>query len=244
MPCEWRSDSFSINVTLPIPSALQGSWGRMWLAAVALLLVFELTPLDIWLADRYFVAGRFVGEGNWWLEVFSHQWAKWTMILLALLVWLRVLAGHFNAHWRHDSRRWLAVAVAMLLAPAAVGILKHFSDSHCPWDVQRYGGTTPYVKLLEWIPVVEPGRCFPAGHATSGFALFGAVLFWRGRNRRLANLAWWLAFTAGIALGWGQQMRGAHFLSHTLWSAWVCWAVCLLLFASLRPDKTDPTKLS
>lgn len=216
---------------------LTASWLRMLITAVCMLLIFELTPLDIWLEDDYAVAGGFVGDGNWWLEVFSHQWVKWAVIFLALLVWLRVLVGLFKPRWQVHQRRWLAVALAMMLAPAAVGVLKHFSDSHCPWDVQRYGGTAPYVKLLERTPVAEPGRCFPAGHATSGFALFGFALFWRGRNQRLSNLVWGLAFTTGFVLGWGQQMRGAHFLSHTLWSAWVCWAVCLLLFAALRLDK-------
>ena len=28
---------------------------------------------------------------------------------------------------------------------------------------------------------------------------------------------------AGFALGLAQQMRGAHFMSHTLWTAWLCW---------------------
>jgi len=33
-------------------------------------------------------------------------------------------------------------------------------------------------------------------------------------------------------MGWVQQMRGAHFLSHTLWSLWVSWAVVLLVHAA------------
>ena len=34
------------------------------------------------------------------------------------------------------------------------------------------------------------------------------------------------ALLAGLALGLAQQMRGAHFMSHTLWSAWLCWTCC------------------
>ena len=30
---------------------------------------------------------------------------------------------------------------------------------------------------------------------------------------------------AGLVLGLGQQWRGAHFTSHTLWTAWLCWGV-------------------
>jgi membrane-associated PAP2 superfamily phosphatase len=37
----------------------------------------------------------------------------------------------------------------------------------------------------------------------------------------------WLAAGAasGLLLGLAQQWRGAHFMSHTWWSAMVCWCV-------------------
>jgi membrane-associated PAP2 superfamily phosphatase len=34
-----------------------------------------------------------------------------------------------------------------------------------------------------------------------------------------------LAMIAGFVLGISQQMRGAHFMSHTLWTAWLCWTM-------------------
>jgi membrane-associated PAP2 superfamily phosphatase len=29
----------------------------------------------------------------------------------------------------------------------------------------------------------------------------------------------------GIAYGIGQMLRGAHYPSHTMWTAWICWAL-------------------
>ncbi len=34
---------------------------------------------------------------------------------------------------------------------------------------------------------------------------------------------------AGLLLGAAQQLRGAHFMSHTLWTGWICWSVAVLL---------------
>jgi membrane-associated PAP2 superfamily phosphatase len=36
-----------------------------------------------------------------------------------------------------------------------------------------------------------------------------------------------LAATLGFGLlfGWAQLVRGAHFPSHTMWSAWLCWTI-------------------
>lgn len=36
---------------------------------------------------------------------------------------------------------------------------------------------------------------------------------------------------AGLVLGLAQEWRGAHYMSHTLWTAWVCWSVALVIDA-------------
>jgi membrane-associated PAP2 superfamily phosphatase len=38
-------------------------------------------------------------------------------------------------------------------------------------------------------------------------------------------------------LGLAQQWRGAHFMSHTLWSAAVCWMIAWLVHASWPPSR-------
>ena len=46
------------------------------------------------------------------------------------------------------------------------------------------------------------------------------------------------AVLAGLVLGGAQQVRGAHFMSHTLWTGWLCWTVgwlCDLGALALRP---------
>ena len=61
---------------------------------------------------------------------------------------------------------------------------------------------------------------------------------------RLKPLVWWLrgllgaSLLAGFILGGAQQVRGAHFMSHTLWTGWLCWTVgwlCDLAASALRP---------
>jgi membrane-associated PAP2 superfamily phosphatase len=34
---------------------------------------------------------------------------------------------------------------------------------------------------------------------------------------------------AGLLLGLAQQVRGAHYMSHTFWTAWFCWATAACL---------------
>jgi membrane-associated PAP2 superfamily phosphatase len=51
----------------------------------------------------------------------------------------------------------------------------------------------------------------------------------------------WLiaALAAGLLLGLVQQLRGAHYLSHTLWTAWICWAVGFAIDAFLHRGSAD-----
>ncbi|GAB3247626.1 phosphatase PAP2 family protein [Chitinimonas naiadis] len=222
--------------------SLKRAWSWMLALAVGLVLLFTFTRLDYLLADRYYLSpGHFSGAGNWWLETFSHVLVKRAGLFILLLVWLRVLCGRFVPAWAPNQRRWLAVALAMSLAPATVSLLKPLSGVQCPWDLQRYGGLAwDHISWLTQQVGVRRGGCFPAGHATSGFGFFGLVLLFLGRSPRKAAITGAVVLVAGLLLGWGQQMRGAHFFSHTLWSAWVCWAVCLAVYGALgmhRPNR-------
>ena len=40
--------------------------------------------------------------------------------------------------------------------------------------------------------------------------------------------------SVGAASGWLQQMRGAHFLTHTLWSMWISCAIVLGVTLALQ----------
>ena len=95
----------------------------------------------------------------------------------------------------------------------------------CPWDLLRYGGQRPYVELLHLRPIgLTRGACFPAGHASAGYAWMALYFFFLMAR---PQWRWWgLAAGAGAGLlfGLSQQLRGAHFLSHDLWTAMICWA--------------------
>lgn len=138
---------------------------------------------------------------------------------------------------RHQpaGRRYLLLAASSALIPILIASAKRFSPLHCAWDVDRYGGYAPYADVLTRIPDnIAAGHCFPAAFLTSASWLMALALFFYPRRRRLALLTGLTAFCLALALGWVQQMRGAHFFSHTLWSLWLSWAVIIVLHYALR----------
>jgi membrane-associated PAP2 superfamily phosphatase len=76
-----------------------------------------------------------------------------------------------------------------------------------------------------WLDDGGGGHCFPAGHASTGFAFIAVYFGLRQAGVLAARKYLLMAVLAGFVLGLSQQMRGAHFMSHTLWTAWLCWTV-------------------
>ena len=205
------------------------AWQLLWLAlsGAAFWWLEQHSGLDMRLAQAFFdpVGQRFPLKDSLLLEWLNHRLLKYALI--AGCGWLALRAVR-----RRDARLGCAV-VAMLLATLAVSWLKAHSLHSCPWDLQPFGGTAEMFGLFGPVAAIPgPGHCFPGGHASSGFAVM-ALFFhaWPDNRRR----AWgWLAGGAalGLLMGLGQMLRGAHFLSHNLWSAWVVWLVAVLLFAA------------
>jgi membrane-associated PAP2 superfamily phosphatase len=161
---------------------------------------------------------------------------------LALDLWRPWIAGPSRAQRRH----WF---LATLLGLLAVPGLKRISSTSCPWDLAEFGGSVPYVP--HWLLSVSdggPGHCFPSGHAVAAFAFLSLWFLLRDSRPRLARGCLAAVLVVGSLFGLAQLARGAHFPSHTLWSAWCCWAVCTWMAhnrwtpAAAGPPPVSPSK--
>lgn len=195
------------------------------LAFLPLLVAWDFSGADMKIEAHWGGSAGFALRSNWWMEKILHEGARsigWLFLLaLVLSIWrpwggLRTLATIDR----------VGVFGSVLCALLSVAIIKSFSQTSCPWDLQVFGGLAPYVSHWDfWQRDGGGGHCFPAGHASTGFA-FMAAYFGLKQNKAPAALAWLLgALLVGFVLGISQQMRGAHFMSHTLWTAWLCWTV-------------------
>lgn len=201
------------------------------LAALALLLWWEASGLDMALARWYGDAGGFALRRQWWLQRVLHDGGRVLagLALAACVVW--ALRGDPCAMARRLRAAWIGV---VLLCLVAVPGLKRLSRTSCPWDLEAFGGSAAYVP--HWLlGVVDggPGHCFPSGHAVAAFAFLPLYFQWRGTHPRRAWTLLGVTVAVGALFGWAQLARGAHFPSHTLWSAWLCWTIGALAARAL-----------
>ena len=202
---------------------------------------------DLWIADRLYAL-----QGHRW--AFRHAFLTDAVIHVAgrdlsMVAWLMVVAAWLFARTRAGLQDWRGplayLAVSTLLATAVVAWIKSWSNMDCPWDLLRYGGERPYVGLLGLRPVgLSRGACFPAGHASAGYAWLGLYFFFRAIRPRLRWIGLFAGAMAGLVFGVSQQLRGAHFLSHDVWTAALCWMVAfglsLLPWARQVPAGSSP----
>ncbi|HEY0947168.1 MAG TPA: phosphatase PAP2 family protein [Opitutaceae bacterium] len=219
------------------PAPLERSFWPVVALLAAVMVLFEWSDVDLALQDRFFdfATQRWLVDGRapvprWWFYtapkiVLAVSGAGLLVIALGAASWRRWCRGSSGS-----GRRELLVVVATLASgPALIGIGKAVTNVFCPSEIRRYGGDVAYVPLCGTFPEgdrpARRGRCFPAGHASGGFALLSLA----GLARTRRGQAWGVA--AGLAAGWTmglyQMFKGAHYLSHTLVTMLVVWLVFL-----------------
>jgi membrane-associated PAP2 superfamily phosphatase len=225
-----RVSSRSAHRTLP-----SGFWlvhlALPALAFVLSLLAFQLLPIDTFIARRWAYdpsLGRWIGHGRWWADEILHTDGRIAILLVigGLLVALGASGLHRRLHAARGTTIYLLATIA--LAWGLVGTLKQVTNVPCPWSLQGFGGERPHVGLFDPRPSgYSPAACFPGAHSASGFSLFAFYFAFRDRRRRRARKLLAVATVVGAAFAFGQEARGAHFLSHDVASAFIAWFVAL-----------------
>lgn len=122
---------------------------------------------------------------------------------------------------------WYLVT-ALVLVPTITATLKAVTHVTCPNHLLLFGGDMPYLTLWQSIQASShDAKCFPAAHASSGFALYAwafVPLLWRWRWQIVAavTLGGWLMGLYKIAIG-------DHFFSHTVVAMLLAWTLCAAL---------------
>lgn len=211
---------------------------RLALALLTLLLAWDASGWDLALEHAVGTPQGFPWRDHWLAARVLHDGGR-------ALAGLGLAALALNVAWpwtpgvpRARRALWLAATLAGM---ALVPLLKQGSLTSCPWDLAEFGGAARWVSHWRWgVPDGGAGHCFPSGHATAAVAFFGGWFVLREPHPRLARA--WLAVVGALALAFGaaQLVRGAHFASHTLWSAWLCWVLGLALLGAQRTPAALP----
>ncbi len=213
----------------------------LWASFIILSIPYHYYAADFTVADYLFLK-----ENNEW--ALHHAWVTETLLheggrafseTLALLVIGGLVVSIIWPSLRHWRRPLSYLVVALAVSTLSIATLKQLISMDCPWDLARYGGELPFIGLFEVRPDNLPdSACFPAGHASAGYAWLALYFFFKATFPRWRWLGLAIGLAMGMTFGFAQQLRGAHFLSHDLWTLLICWTLSALLARLLlRPPE-------
>ncbi|ADR60025.1 acid phosphatase [Pseudomonas putida JB] len=168
--------------------------------AAIVFMAFDLTDFDRWISNLLLdpATGQFPLLHNPLFERITHKWPRilpdWTGELAVIgsllsFIWPRLanrlqlglaqalekvrIAPVLRFATQH-RRDLLFVVVAFALSTTVIHYLKSHTSVYCPVETTLYGGSQPRVEWFEnfslWSKPGD-GRCWPGGHASSGFTL-------------------------------------------------------------------------
>jgi membrane-associated PAP2 superfamily phosphatase len=217
------------------------SWRQIaWISALGLIgvLLWDASALDLPVMQLWGTAEGFALKDQRLLSHLLHTRGQQASVVA--FIFLMVMVWRPLGPWRQLSRRErLTSLLAVVLSLLSVSLLKRWSLTSCPWDLQVFGGVANYVSHWRWgVPDGGGGHCFPGGHASSAMGFLAACLpFLLSSDARLQTTGQrLLALIAllGVVFGLTQTVRGAHYPSHTFWTAWICWSVGALAYRLMQ----------
>ncbi len=208
---------------------------RAWawvLGLWCLTLAWDAAGWDLAVVGLWADARGFPWRHHWGLERVLHDAARHLATGLYLALW--GLVWRPLGPWRTLTRaQRLEVALGATWGLLAVNVLKRESLTSCPWDLQAFGGVARHVSHWRWgVADGGPGHCFPGGHASAALAGLALPLPWLASGEPAQRVWGRRALVAvlglGVVLGLTQTVRGAHYPSHTLWTAALCATLAVL----------------
>lgn len=183
--------------------------------------------IDLYLIQPWVSSiGTFPYKNNWYLAKLDHTYVK-QIVILIYASYFFLWCGSFkfsklkSKRWQYGYMFWVS-----MLCTCLIGFIKAHSAPACPWYMTHETATG-----FIWDFSATAGHCFPGGHASTGFALLTGYFVYRLNQQSRAWFYLVAGTLIGFGMGWAQMMRGAHFLSHNLWTMWFCLAINFLCYA-------------
>ncbi len=205
-----------------------------FLILVFSIVLFGASDLDIYIQDMFYNFKDHMWIVNRDLEPWKfifYDGIKKLLIFIGV-VFLFFLLFFRNAQRVKDYKRGMAVVVLSAISiPLIVGGVKMSTNMPCPKNEVHYGGQM--IKTAVWQSYAQPYKsmkhisCWPAGHASGGFALMS--LYFLFKTKRNKMLALGLALSLGWVMGIYKMLIGDHFLSHTVITMLISWLFILMV---------------
>ncbi len=205
---------------------------------ISVIAFFGLTDVDLYLQDKFYNFQTHEWMVDKQLQPFKflfYDGLKRAIILVGVVLIFTYLYSKITGKLKTYQRGLLIVSISAILIPVVVGGLKKTTNMPCPHAEIRYNGDVHRVAVWEcYTDENRPQKkkaCWPAGHASGGFALMSLFFLFRSRKNKIIALS--SALIIAWTMGSYKMLVGDHFFSHTLITMLIAWLIILLTTKTL-----------
>ena len=206
---------------------------------IAVIALFQFSNLDIFVQNFFYnfeTKNWIIDKDEPILKFFFYDGIKNLLILFAVAIFFSLIFLRKRKFVQEYKKGLIIVLLAAILVPSIVGSLKAISNTPCPCNIVHFNGTYPEIKAFDSYPKdfiqTSKAKCWPAGHASGGFALMALFfLFKTPKNQKRALV---VALVIAWSMGLYKMLLGDHFLSHTIITMIMAWLIILIIVKSMQ----------
>lgn len=219
---------------------------------VFIIVLFELSDFDIFVQNFLYDF-----ESKTWLvnksepifKFFFYDGIKVVLIILALSLLFSLIFLRKKRLIQEYKKGLIIVLLSLVFVPLIIGSLKAVTNTPCPCNIEHFNGNYPNIKVFDTYPKdfvqQSKAKCWPAGHASGGFALMALFfLFKKPLNQKKGLI---IGLSIGWMMGIYKMIIGDHFLSHTIITMLSAWLIILIIAKFIYNNKgtqnEKPTKI-
>lgn len=201
---------------------------------IFVIALFQFSELDILVQTHFFdfeTKKWIVDENEPISKFFFYNGAKNSLLIFAVLILFSLIFFRKNSLIKEYKKGLIIVLLAVAVVPSVVGTLKAVTNTPCPNNINYFGGEYPDIKVFDSYPkdFIQKSKikCWPAGHASGGFALLSLFFLFKTTSNRKKSIIY--ALIIGWSMGLYKMFVGDHFLSHTIVTMVLSWLLILLI---------------
>lgn len=203
------------------------------LSLIAVILFFGLSNVDIWVSTHFYNPNthQWIVDSNDPIpKLIFYDGIKRLLIIVGILLLLGSALLWKRPFFKPYRRGIVIVLFSSVLVPVVVGSLKAVTNMPCPKNIEIFGGAYPHTCVWEKYTTqecrLEKQKCWPAGHASGGFALLSMVFLFRSRKAKIMAAS--MAMVIGWSMGTYKMLIGDHFISHSIITMILAWLIILV----------------
>jgi len=199
------------------------------------ILFFGMTDVDLSVQDLFYNFDSHKWILDWSLQPYKfifYDGIKRLLIIIAVLFLLSLVFFWKKPLIQEYKRGIVILILSAIFVPMIASGLKKETNMPCPKDEVHYGGIYP--RTAVWQEYTEDfklthkkSKCWPAGHASGGFALLSLFFLFKKKKNKIIGLS--IGLVTGWSMGLYKMIIGDHFFSHTVITMILAWLIILLI---------------